>query len=58
MVGYDYLCFVMLNTALIAAPAPSREKVNISQGLVPNKMSRYLPNRTPINTDAAIVTPI
>jgi hypothetical protein len=48
----------MLNITLIAAPAPNKEQINSSQGLVPNKPSKYLPSKTPINIDAAIVTPI
>lgn len=53
-----YLSLPMLNNALIAAPTPNKEKINSNQGAVPNKPSKYLPSRTPINTDAAIVIPI
>lgn len=48
----------MLNNALIAAPTPSNEKINKSQGDVPNKPSKNLPKKTPTKTDDAIVTPI
>jgi hypothetical protein len=47
-----------LNINLMAAPAPNNEKTSPSQGAVPSNISRYLPNKTPINTDAAMVIPI
>ena len=57
-VQYHFLSLNMLNNDLIAAPTPSREKINNNHGEVPKIPSKYLPNITPINTDAAIVTPI
>jgi hypothetical protein len=48
----------MLNTNLMAVPAPNKEKTSPSQGAVPSNLSRYLPSKTPINTDAAMVIPI
>lgn len=48
----------MLNSALIAAPAPRNENTNVNQGFVLNNVSRYFPSRTPTKTVPTMVTPI
>ncbi len=55
---YHFHFLAILNKVLIPSATPNIEKTERNHGSVPNLSSKYCPNNTPINTDAAIDTPI